>query len=81
MIPLTPTERRIVDVLLDGDHHTEAELLAAIDDQADLNNLRCHLSNIRKKINPTGHDIVPARNGHGSKVKYRLARLIRPDHI
>lgn len=81
MIPLTPTERRIVDVLLDGDPHPNEHLLAVIDEQADDKCLAAHLTNIRKKIQPTGHDIIPVRNGRPGNRTYKLVRLIRPDHI
>jgi hypothetical protein len=61
--PLTATERRIWELLSDGELHPHVDLLACIDPLATLNNLKPHLSRLRRKL-PDGWDIVSVqRNG------------------
>lgn len=72
---LTPTQRRIVEVLLDGEGHTRRDLEKCIDDElAGPGNLKVHLSRIRKKLRPQGYDVVPMMwNSFG--VMWKLYRV------
>ena len=61
----SPTQRRILKLLSDGEPHRREELLRCIDEEtdpkkftADGRNLQKHLCLIREKIRPRGHDIV-----------------------
>lgn len=71
----TPTQRRILAVLADGDAHTPEELLKCLDDElATKPNLRVHLSLIRRHLRPAGQDILCVYVGRD--YLYRHVRLI-----
>jgi hypothetical protein len=57
----TPTQERILNLLVDGRKHASAELKLAIDPtgQADDQNLSWHLSKIREKLRKRGQTISP----------------------
>jgi DNA-binding response OmpR family regulator len=46
----TPTEQRVLAVLADGEPHDKRQLMAAIDELAEIATLRMHISNLRKKL-------------------------------
>jgi hypothetical protein len=56
----TPTQKRILAVLADGNMHLRVELEACIDDElADKDiGLRMHLSRLRVKLRPSGLDVI-----------------------
>lgn len=58
-IEFTATQRRILNLLGDGLRHTRAEIFKCLSDnlqnEEHVNN---HLSRIRKKMRPVGHDII-----------------------
>ena len=55
---LTPTERRIYDVLKDGEPHLQCEIYDCLDDNGSQHNtIRVHLSNLRSKL-PSGHELI-----------------------
>lgn len=56
----TKTEQRIVDVLSDGAAHLRAELMELLPDpeMGVVKNLNNHLGSIRKKIRPSGQDVL-----------------------
>jgi DNA-binding CsgD family transcriptional regulator len=55
----TPTERRMLTLLADGMPHTRFELHKCLwDDLSPLQAIWAHISNIRAKIRPQGHDII-----------------------
>lgn len=55
----TPTQKRILAVLADGDAHTPEELLKCLDDElADIPTLQVHICRIRKVLRPAGQDII-----------------------
>lgn len=61
MIPadLTPTQRKLAEILSDGLAHSREELMVAIDDElSGLQNLRQHLHNLRKKLLLRGETII-----------------------
>lgn len=70
----TPTERRLMEVLSDMEEHPNTELQTCLyDELASPENLRFHMSNLRKKVMALGMGIYSTRvNGH---TKYRLVRL------
>lgn len=53
----TPTERRILAVLADGEPHDKYELMNAIDELAEVNTLRVHLTKLRKKLRPRNETV------------------------
>jgi hypothetical protein len=71
---LTPVETRMLDVLRDGLPHSGAQLHDCLaDDRGVMSNIGAHLTSLRKKLRPGGHDIVcEERNGSGGV--YRLVR-------
>ena len=55
----TPTEKRILALLSDGNRHTREEVLACLDDDlAEMKAIKPHVSRIRKKLNLIGEEIV-----------------------
>lgn len=71
----TPTQRRMLAVLADGMPHAPADLLACLwDSQATIENVRSHLSLLRKKLRPRGQDVV-AQTIH-RRTYYRHVRLL-----
>ena len=73
----TPTQRKIFDMLLDGQPHTKKELHGCLwDDMNDDpdNCLKAHISTMRRIIGLQGLDIVA--RGHNGTTQYRLVRYI-----
>ena len=67
----TPTERKIDALLSDGLWHARAEVKDCLwDEQSPEQAIEAHVSNLRKKLESGGHDIV-GRNG-----QYRKVRLL-----
>lgn len=55
----TATEQRIMDLLADGKRHTRDELFSCLEDEMQKkDNVNVHLTYIRRKIRPVGHDII-----------------------
>lgn len=73
----TPTQQRIMNILRDGLPHHWKEMTACVDELADRNNLKPHLTALRKIIGPRGLDIVCGRRGH--MIYYRLFRIVSAD--
>jgi hypothetical protein len=72
----TPTERRILDVLADGEPHTYADLLPVLDDDmAAPSAMRQHISRLRDKLNPQGEEIVS--QCFGIYNAYRRFKMLR----
>lgn len=69
--PLTPTQRRLVEVLNDGRRHTPEELRTCIDDElSHKRNLNVHIYWLRKQLNSVGRDVVYESSALGTG--YRL---------
>lgn len=67
----TPTQHRLMAVLSDGRPHRPAELLASLGDGlATLQNLRDHISRLRKRVAAAGLEVVCVI--HNRTVHYRL---------
>ena len=72
----TPTQQRIVDLLSDGLPHTKRELFEClVDELGSINNIWPHLTAIRKKLRPRGHDILCEI--YNRKCHYRHVVLLR----
>lgn len=76
----TPTERRILDVLSDGDPHPVRDLIVCLPDSegGDTGNVADHVSLIRRKLRPLGHDIVLEIVRGRSWCYRRIVRYRRP---
>ncbi len=72
----TPTQQRLLSVLADGLSHTRAELRACINDElAGPGALWSHLHLLRKRLRPSGEDVIcELRNGR--IICYRHVRLL-----
>lgn len=58
-VGFTPTQSAILDILSDGLRHGKDELCACLSDELSAkDNLKFHISNIRKVIRPRGEDIL-----------------------
>ena len=55
----TPTQQRIVDLLSDGRAHTREEVQKClVDELGPVENIRPHLTSLRKILRPHGKDIA-----------------------
>ena len=54
----TSTQRRIIDLLKDGQPHRRDDVRKCIDDLASLASLKQHLIEMRKRIRPHGYDVI-----------------------
>ena len=74
-IEFTPTQQRLLKVLSDGERHEKDELWECLgDDKATGNNLRVHLTYLRKKLRAIGEDITTEFIYR--KFTYRHVRLL-----
>jgi hypothetical protein len=72
-------QRDIIDLLSDGRPHDREELITCIKDEfATRKDLNQHLTAIRKKIQPAGHDIVCVLKFR--RVHYQHVMLLPPNH-
>ena len=67
---LTPTQRQLIAVLLDGEWHWMEQLVQCLDSQASRQNVHVHLSAIRKLL------VLQGRGLHAEKddnsIRYRI---------
>jgi hypothetical protein len=70
-------ERRLFDLLRDGDPHKLAEMIPLVDERASSKNLMNHFVNMRKKLRPKGIDILCVI--HNRTCHYRLVRVYIDD--
>lgn len=78
VVKFTPTERRILKVLSDGQPHTRAELMKCLwDELASPAAMRQHIINIRPKIAPLGQTIV-CEMGKSYVIYYRHVTILTP---
>lgn len=71
---LTVTQRRIVELLMDGEAHKLPEMMKCLDDElSEKSNLHVHLALVRPKLQKGGIDIL-VRKG-----LYRMVRLYKPN--
>lgn len=75
---LTPTERRIFNILTDGRAHSADNLVQELysDGAGSYRCLSQHVYNIKVKLRYTNPGIVIASEYVNSRLHYRLARLI-----
>lgn len=72
---LTPTERKILDALADGQKHPKADLHACLHDELCGDNaVSVQLASIRKKLRPLGQDVLCERIAN--VVTYRHVRIV-----
>lgn len=55
---ITPTEKKIIDLLSDGLPHGRFSVQECTGEKIELNTLAVHLFNIRRKLRPFGRDIL-----------------------
>lgn len=72
----TPTERRILERLSDGQPHSVAEMVLVVDELAAVVDLSNHVCRIRKKLAAFHQDIVCRTNGSGRTFAYQHVRLL-----
>lgn len=71
VIRLSPVEKKIIDRMSDGEFWEDAKLhICLMDDLGPVRNLRFHVCNLRKKLNPHGYDIAHQRAW--GKLFYRI---------
>jgi DNA-binding transcriptional ArsR family regulator len=72
----TPTQKRILAILADGNMHLKEELYCCIDDELANKDgtLRFHMSKLRLKLRPQGLDVICQY--HYKRYYYRQVRLI-----
>jgi len=77
----TPTQARIVNVLIDGTWHPKRELLYAVDELADDDNLlQYHLKNIKRILKPRNEHITFQIHPTMGTL-YMLTRALSPSNI
>ena len=69
----TPTQRRIVDLLKDGQPHRRDDVRRCVDDLASFDTLQVHLTHLREKVRPHGYDIICQVLNR--QFQYRLIRV------
>lgn len=75
MTYLTPTQKRLMEVLGDGGPHTVEELLPKLNDElSTTNNLQMHISFLRDRLQQEGKTVINERRD--GAYCYRLARYI-----
>lgn len=72
---LTPTQRRLFDVLADGQPHTLQELHQCLDHLTGVRTVSVHLTAMRKVLRPAGLDVF-SRTVRGHEATYHLVRLL-----
>lgn len=87
---ITPTQRRILAVLADGEAHSFAELIDALGDVDDRSRvyendsvyrrLKVEVSRLRKHLREKNQDVLCVRRSwrEGKGMAYRQVRLLRP---
>lgn len=74
---LTPTQKRMLDLLMDGMPHRPRELRRCLyDNGADvaLSNVKSHISNIRKYLRRKGLDVVCNQSNGTYYIVRRISR-------
>lgn len=76
----TPTERKILAVLADGERHSRTEfhepLGMVVTEKGDDASINKHIWNMREKLRPLGKWVVSEY--HMYKYYYRLVNLVKP---
>lgn len=76
---LTPTERRIYEMLSDGERHTKPELHSCLDDElSDVRGVRVHIKSLRDKLPP---DRIILCECASLTIYYRMVCPLYPDWI
>jgi DNA-binding winged helix-turn-helix (wHTH) protein len=73
---LSPVQRKMLEVLADGERHKRSDLHACLwDDKGPLSNVHAHISAIRKHLQHRGESIVCEL--YNGTLHYRHVRLLR----
>ena len=76
----TPTERKILAVLADGERHLRSDFYGPLDIQVEVTGndtaLSVHVGNMRDKLRPIGKWIV--NENYYRQSYYRLVNLVKP---
>ena len=76
-VRFTPTERRILALLADGEAHSLADLLPALEDEcAEPSTLNVHIARMRPRLNYFSQDVLCRERGGTT---YRLVRFLSSD--
>lgn len=68
---VTPTQKKMLEVLADGLPHADLELHACLpDDLGAMSNIRAHLAALRKALRPKGQDVSCERLGGRTYYKH-----------
>lgn len=70
----TPIETKILQILGDGMPHTAKEIIGLVDPEWAPYNLESHISHLRIKLRPIGHDILCVTGNHVNV--YRHVRIL-----
>lgn len=74
-LPLSPTQRRVITVLLDGEWHTKQELRDQLEDElAGRNAIDNHLTQLRLRLKLYGWMIPSRRDGYRTESRYCLMK-------
>lgn len=77
LLKLTPTQKRLLKMLSDGQRHTSKELIAqCLTEDGTIGALRLHISQLRRKIQP--HDQTVICEMVDKKGYYRLISFPKP---
>lgn len=77
---LTPTQRKLMSVLKDGQRHESEELRRlCLRINSSYNLLRVHIHTLRAKIQPSGKSVVC--EVIGGKAHYRLIEFPKPNDV
>lgn len=75
MARLTTIERKMYNILVDGDLHSRKELHDCLyEDMSPLQNIKAHVCNLRKKLEARGLEIICRKTTHG--YYYRMVRFL-----
>jgi|SRR5580658_10449155 hypothetical protein len=75
VLSFTPVQQRIMDLLSDGLPHTRREIHGCLrDEQSKVSAIGVHISDIRKKVLPTGYTFVCTLSSR--KIRYRYVQLV-----
>lgn len=75
-VHLSPTHKRMLDILKDGAGHTRDELHACLyDEQGIGKNVHSHLTELRRRLKRRGEDVI-CELGTDRVFRYRLVRTL-----
>lgn len=77
---MTPTHKRMMRILLDGEMHTKREMVDCLWDEAsNPNTIHYHITTLRKALRDKKSGMQVVCISLGRSVRYQLVRLLRAD--